>query len=167
MANGADSGGRFARINRSAIEKAIGKGTKVDQVFKKLANDIAKEARSLAPKKSGELAKSIEVKDFTGSRGGPRYLVGSKSKKAAWVHGGADGETVVGFHMIFAKAAGTSRRKGAKLLTFRGTHDHAGKIISVVSVRHPGISSTPKNGNKGTQPFITQAMQNVMASRKF
>ena len=120
--------------------KTMGPGSGAERHVRGRSNRVAQVARVLAPKRRGDLARSISVSQNRDERGRFTFgfTVSAQTGYAAFVHEGTGPS-------IRSKFPGTMK--------FPGTNQYSGQTIHTEIVHHPG---TPAN------PFLQRAL---MAAR--
>lgn len=145
---------RFIRTNTAGIRELLTNRSTSDvaQFLSTFTDHVRQEAIRLCPRRdptasprtefSGPLSATITTQQNVSGEFSI-FLVGSTDPRAFWVHEGTD----------------PHRISGQPVLRFYWKR--AGKVITVRSVSHPGISTSPAGGNKGAQRFLSQALENI------
>lgn len=120
----------------SVYVRLLGRRSGADRDVKRRANAVARRAYVLAPKRSGNLARSVRASQNRDERGRFTfgYTVSASAPYAGYVHEGT----------------GPSLRQSYPgMMRFPGTNAWAGQTVYTEIVRHPG---TPAN------PFLQRAL---------
>lgn len=122
----------------SVYVRVLGKKSGADRDVKRRANAVAHRAVILAPKRRGDLARSIRASQNRDERGRFTfgYNVTASAPHAGYVHEGTAPDA-------------PPRQSYPGMMKFPGTNGWAGQTVFTEIVRHPG---TPAN------PFLARAL---------
>lgn len=143
---------RFLRINTAGVRELLNSSSSpFAQDFAKFARDVFVEAQRLCPRGEkpsplgGSLVSTLELKKLS-FPDSVVWLIGTEDPRGFWVHEGTDPHRI----------PSSGRRK----MTFYWKR--VGRRVTLYSVEHPGIvKDSPDPPNKGAQPFLAQALENV------
>lgn len=149
---------RSIRINNEEMRRVLqAKGGPIDKRMGPIQQRVLRRAQELAPKKSGQLASSIRAQAPVRFSTETVYFVGSDDRKIFWIHEGTEEHDIP----LVARKPG-ERRISFYWPRIGGTFVTPSRRWPRGQVSHPGISLNPVSGNKGVQPFLTQARDEVV-----